>query len=66
MLSDRELEVFEWIGRGLGSTAIAQKLHLSVKTIETHRAKLKLKLGIPTPSELVRRAITWVESGKAS
>ena len=58
-LSDRELEVFELIGRGLGTGDIAGRLHLSVKTIETHRANIKKKLYIDTGSELTRRAMQW-------
>ena len=44
-LSDRELEVLRLLGKGLGTRDIAQALHLSVKTIETHRAHIKEKLG---------------------
>jgi DNA-binding NarL/FixJ family response regulator len=58
-LSNRELEVFELIGRGLGTGEIAGRLHLSVKTIETHRAKIKKKLFIDSSGELTRRAIQW-------
>ncbi|RPI63221.1 MAG: DNA-binding response regulator [Planctomycetaceae bacterium] len=63
-LSDRELEVFELIGRGLGTRQIASKLHLSVKTIESHRANLKVKLQISSATELLRHAINWVQSEK--
>jgi DNA-binding NarL/FixJ family response regulator len=59
-LSDRELEVFRLIGRGIGTTAIAQELHLSVKTVETHRARIKHKLGIEGAPELTRRATEWL------
>ena len=45
-LSDRELEVFELIGRGRSTKDIAKQLHLSVKTVETHREKIKAKLGL--------------------
>jgi DNA-binding NarL/FixJ family response regulator len=58
-LSDRELEVFELIGHGLGTGEIASKLHLSVKTIETHRANIKSKLGLNSASELTRSAVQW-------
>ena len=61
-LSDRELEVFQLIGRGLGTRRIAEELHLSVKTIETYRAHIKEKLGLETAAELVRRAVQWVET----
>lgn len=59
-LSDRELEVFRLIGRGIGTTRIAQDLHLSVKTIETHRERIKHKLNIEHSSELAQRATEWL------
>ena len=59
-LSDRELEVFEMIGRGLPMREIAKALHLSVKTVETHRAHIKEKLDIPTALQLVHHATQWV------
>ena len=62
-LSDRELEVFELIGRGHSTRDVANRLGLSVKTIETHRAHVKQKLKIDTATELVHRAFHWVETG---
>ena len=59
-LSDRELEVFAWIGRGLTTREIAVKLHLSSKTIETYRENIKHKLGVRTSADLMRRAVQWV------
>lgn len=56
-LSDRELEVFGLIGQGKGTRQIAEQLHLSVKTIESHRAHIKEKLNLRTAAELVHRAI---------
>jgi DNA-binding NarL/FixJ family response regulator len=61
LLSDRELEVFECIGRGLGASEIARKLHLSVKTIESYQAKLKEKLNLKDSSALFQYALHWVE-----
>ena len=58
-LSDRELEVFSFIGRGFGTRAIAEKLNLSVKTIESHRAHIKEKLNLESATELVHYAIQW-------
>jgi len=58
-LSDRELQVFEMIARGLGTHEIAQSLNLSVKTIETYRAHIKEKLGLKDARELVRYAMRW-------
>ena len=59
-LTDRELVVFELIGKGLGPTQIAQSIHISVKTVETHREKIKRKLLLASGSELTRRAMQWV------
>jgi DNA-binding NarL/FixJ family response regulator len=58
-LSDRELEVFELIGKGMTTRQIAQNLHLSVKTVETYRENLKVKLNLPNSTELVRHAVQW-------
>jgi len=60
VLSDRELEVLQLIGKGFGTREIAENLHLSVKTIETHRAHVKEKLGFKDAREMVRFAIEWV------
>jgi len=60
-LSDRELEVFEMIGRGMATREIARKLHLSVKTIESHREHIKGKLALPTAAKLVQHAAQWVQ-----
>ena len=65
LLSDRELEVFRLIGQGLGTRQIAQRLHLSIKTIETYRAHIKEKLNIPNAIELVRQAVQHIEQGQA-
>jgi DNA-binding NarL/FixJ family response regulator len=61
-LSDRELEVFELIGRGLGTSEIARNLHLSPKTIETYRAHIKEKMGLETAQELFQHAIQYVQN----
>ena len=61
-LSDRELEVFCLIGQGHGTREIAEKLHLSVKTIETYRAHIKEKLNLTSAAELLRYAIRWASS----
>jgi DNA-binding NarL/FixJ family response regulator len=64
-LSDRELEVFRFLGQGLGTREIAERLHLSVKTIEAHRANIIRKLGLAGSSELVQQAVRWVsEEGR--
>ena len=61
-LSDREFEVFQLIGQGLGTREIAQRLHLSVKTIEVHRINIKEKLQVKTATELVRFAVRWADA----
>lgn len=60
-LSDRELEVFGLIGRGLSTNKIAEKLNLSEKTIETYRAHIKEKFNLDNAAELTRAAVYWVE-----
>jgi DNA-binding NarL/FixJ family response regulator len=56
-LSDRELEVFRLIAEGLGTRQVAETLCLSVKTVESHRARIKDKLGIKSSIELAQRAV---------
>jgi len=63
-LSDRELEVVNLIGSGLSTSEIASRLHVSVKTIETHRAHIKTKLNIRTATQLVQFCVRWVEDAK--
>jgi DNA-binding NarL/FixJ family response regulator len=59
-LSDRELAVFQMLGRGMKSVQIAHQLKLSPKTVDRHRENIKVKLGLANASELVRRATQWV------
>lgn len=61
LLSDRELEVFELTGKGHSTKEIGEKLHISVKTVESHRANIKEKLQVDTANELMRHAVKWVE-----
>lgn len=61
-LSDRELEVFEYMGRGSTTREIADKLALSPKTIDSYRSRIKEKMAIDSNNELTRRAVLWVES----
>jgi DNA-binding NarL/FixJ family response regulator len=58
-LSNRELEVFELIGRGNTTQEIARSLHLSPKTVEAHRERIKLKLDLRNAAELNQRAVQW-------
>jgi DNA-binding NarL/FixJ family response regulator len=59
-LSDRELEVFEQIGHGVTTRQIAEKLHLSPKTVETYRENIKHKLNLSNATELTQHAVQWV------
>jgi DNA-binding NarL/FixJ family response regulator len=61
-LSDRELQIFEMLGRGLSSVKIASILRISVKTVCSHRANIKKKLKVVGSSELIRVAIQWLKS----
>ena len=65
-LSDRELEVFELIGRGRKTSLIARDLELSVKTVEAHREHIKAKLKLKSANELLRFATQWAEEASAS
>jgi DNA-binding NarL/FixJ family response regulator len=60
-LTDRELAVFELIGRGMNTAGIADHLQISVKTVETYRSKIKTKLDLKDSTELIRFAATWTE-----
>lgn len=65
-LSNREIEVFEMIGKGMATKQIAAKLKLSPKTIETYREHIKQKLKLKNSTELTRNAVQWVlEQGRA-
>ena len=59
-LSDRELEVFGMIGKGLTSQEIAGKLHLGIKTVDTYRCRIKQKLKLTNMAQLARDAAQWV------
>jgi DNA-binding NarL/FixJ family response regulator len=59
LLSDRELEVFKYIGQGMSTHQIAEKMHLSLKTVETYRARIKEKLDLKSATELIQRAVLW-------
>lgn len=61
-LSDRELEVFELLGDGHTTRQVAERLHLSVKTIDSYREHLKDKLHITDASTLVQQAIRWTKT----
>ncbi|MBN1476461.1 response regulator transcription factor [Candidatus Sumerlaeota bacterium] len=64
-LSDRELEVFTLIGRGQGTRQIAETLHLSIKTVEAHRERIKQKLDLTSATELLQHATIWFQSAQS-
>ena len=61
-LSDRELEILELIGKGKEVREIAKLLHLSPKTVETHRAHIKEKLNLQNARQVARFAVQWVSA----
>jgi DNA-binding NarL/FixJ family response regulator len=63
-LSDRELEAFQLVGEGMTTESIAEKMHVSPKTVETFRARIKEKLGLTNMAELIQRAAQWVVEAK--
>ena len=60
-LSDREFEVFEMIGQGLVARQIAERLHLSGKTVDAHREHIKKKLGLETATDVLMYAVQWTQ-----
>lgn len=58
-LSDRQLQIFTLIGKGLGTVEIAARLNLSIKTIDTHKENIKAKLHCASSAELRQMAIEW-------
>ena len=64
VLTDRELEIFELIGRCRSVSDISEQLHISPKTVDAHRGNIKAKLGLPDAATLMREAVLWVELPK--
>lgn len=62
-LTDRELEVFELIGKGEGNHSIATHLGISPRTVDAHRVHIREKLGLSDGTELTRYAVRWIEAG---
>jgi len=61
VLTDRELEVFQMIGRGLGTRQIAEELRLGIKTVESYRARIREKLHLSDGNQLLQHSIQWVQ-----
>jgi DNA-binding NarL/FixJ family response regulator len=66
LLSDRELEVFQKLGNGIGTRQIATDLSVSIKTVEVYCARIKEKLNLTSATSLLREAVRWVEANKHS
>ena len=64
LLTDRELEVFRLIGDGFSTREIAERLHLSIKTIGTYRENIKTKLGLQHYSQLIKMAVFWSQQSQ--
>jgi DNA-binding NarL/FixJ family response regulator len=63
-LTDRELQIFQLIGRGKSTREIAQELNVSVHTIDSHREHIRAKLDLHNGTELIQRAVQWhMENG---
>jgi DNA-binding NarL/FixJ family response regulator len=59
VLAHREIQVFELTGHGLDTRQIAARLHIGVKTVETYRLRIREKLNLPEPTQLLQAAIAW-------
>ena len=63
-LSDRELQVFELMGQGMSTSEMANRMHLSLKTVQTYAIRAREKFGVDNFKQLVREAIRWDDSSK--
>jgi DNA-binding NarL/FixJ family response regulator len=63
VLTDREFEVFQMLGRGFGTRQIAEELRLGIKTVESYRARIKEKLRLADGNQLLQHAIEWAQKG---
>ena len=61
LLSNRELDVFRLLGKGMPTRDIAQEMHLSVKTVETYYDRIKVRLSLRSVREVVRCSALWAE-----
>ena len=53
------------IGKGISTRETAQSLNLSIKTVESHRQRIKRKLNLSTGTQLVQCAVNWFSNGKS-
>lgn len=64
LLTDREFEVYQLLGQGISTRAIGDRLHISPKTVETHRMKIKAKFKLKTGPELIKHAVRWAAANQ--
>ena len=65
-LSDRELEIYELVGKGKSTSEIAGQLHLAPKTIDTYKSRIKEKMGFDNSNHMIYHAVNWIENDKLS
>lgn len=65
-LSDRELEVFEKLGQGIGTRQISEEFRVSIKTVQAYCARIKEKLDLGSATELLREAVRWHDTKLSS
>jgi DNA-binding NarL/FixJ family response regulator len=65
-LSNRELQILHMIGKGISTREAAQSLNLSIKTVESHRQRIKRKLNLTTGTQLVQYAVNWFTGRQSS
>ncbi len=63
-LTDREMEIFQLCGQGLSFREISESLHISIKTVESHRSKIRNKINATSNVDLIRKAVQWVSRGR--
>jgi DNA-binding CsgD family transcriptional regulator len=64
-LSNRELQILHMIGKGMSTRETAESLNLSIKTVESHRQRIKRKLNLNTGTQLVQYAVNWFTGREA-
>jgi DNA-binding CsgD family transcriptional regulator len=65
-LSNRELQILHMIGKGMSTRETAESLNLSIKTVESHRQRIKRKLNLNTGTQLVQYAVNWFTGREGS
>lgn len=66
VLTDRELQILNMLGKGLSTSEASKELNLSIKTVESHRQRIKRKLNLKTTAQLIQFAVNWVDGRQTS